>query len=345
MRMDELGARRWRIAHVGGLCALALGAMLFVVLHLLPPTSDISPVRRTISEYAHTDGKWLFDLAVLLIAAGSAATFAEIARRKLSGWITVALGALWTVSLLVIVTFTKTDWSVGPSLGGTIHRYASLIAFLSLPAAVLLAAHVVFPLSLAWRWLARGLGIFSLASFSTIGFAVIYMANGGPPWWEFLPLGLIERLVAGSAVAALAVLLVGSFGPQHPNDPGRVTSTRTTGVTRGSSPFDLERVLHRGWARRWLQGRCAVSVWLPAQATPTASAVSGRDGSANPVRSTAVSLSMRCFTGSMPSFHRFMCNWLVHDRPRRARTGHQHDVRFPRLSQRPADHIPVGSRP
>ncbi|MFB9728348.1 DUF998 domain-containing protein [Haloechinothrix salitolerans] len=209
MGTDGVGARRWRIAHVGGLCAFALGVALLLALHVLPPTSDISPIRRTISEYAHTDGKWLFDLAVLLIAVGSAATFAEIARRKLAGWVTVALGALWTSSLLVIVMFTKTDWSVGPSIGGTIHRYASLAAFLSLPAAVLLAAHVVFPVSLAWRWLARGLSIFSLTSFSTIGFAIIYMANGGPPWWEFLPLGLVERLVAGSAVAALVVLLVG----------------------------------------------------------------------------------------------------------------------------------------
>lgn len=209
MAMNDVDARRWRIAHVGGLCALALGLALFGVLHVVPPTSNISPIQDTISEYAHTGGKWLFDVAVLLIAAGSAVTFAEIARRTFVGRTAVALGALWTVSLIVIVLFTKTDWSVGPSIGGTIHRYASLTAFLSLPAAVLLAAHVVFPMSLAWRWLARGLSIVSLASFSTIGGAIIYMANGGPPWWEFLPLGLVERVVAGSAVAALAVLFLG----------------------------------------------------------------------------------------------------------------------------------------
>lgn len=116
---------------------------------------------------------------------------------------------MWTASLLVIVVFTKTDWSVGPSIGGTIHRYASLTAFLSLPAAVLVAANAVFPASVLWRWLAQGLSILSLAVFSTIGFAVVYMLAGGPPWWRFLPLGLVERLVAGSAVAALAVLLIG----------------------------------------------------------------------------------------------------------------------------------------
>ncbi len=155
--------RRWRATQLGALLALALGLMLFAFLHVLPPTSDISPITQTISEYAHTDAKWLFDLAVLLIAAGSVATFVDIARRRLSGRATVVLGALWTVSLLLIVMFTKTDWSVGPSIGGTIHHYASLTAFLSLPAAVFLAAHAVFPFSIVWRWLARGLTPISAA--------------------------------------------------------------------------------------------------------------------------------------------------------------------------------------
>ncbi|MPY98355.1 MAG: DUF998 domain-containing protein [Actinophytocola sp.] len=225
MRTGGFTARRWQAVQLGGLFALALGLMLFAFLHVLPPTSDISPITRTISEYAHTDAKWLFDLAVLLIAAGSVATFADIARRKLSGRSAVVLGALWTVSLLVIVMFTKTDWSVGTSIGGTIHHYASLTAFLSLPAAVFLAAHAVFPSSIVWRWLARGLSILSLAVFSTIGFAVVYMLTGGPPWWQSLPLGLIERLVAGSAVGALAVLLVGLARTETSMGPSRSRSS------------------------------------------------------------------------------------------------------------------------
>ncbi|SDD07986.1 DUF998 domain-containing protein [Actinokineospora iranica] len=201
--------RRGGLVPVLGLVGLLAGVALMLALHVLPPTSAINPVRRTISEYALGSSKWLFDLSVVLVAAGSALGFAELARRRAARPAALALGVVWTVSLLVVVVFTKTDWSVGPSLGGTIHRYASVAAFLSLPLAVLLLAGAVFPLSAGWRWTARGLGIASLVWFGTILIGVLNMVAGGPPWWYFVPLGLVERMVAGSAVAALAVVLVG----------------------------------------------------------------------------------------------------------------------------------------
>lgn len=198
-----------------GLVALIAGVGLLLALHVLPPTSQISPVRRTISEYALGPSKWAFDLAVLLVAAGSAMAFAELVRRGLVRLASAALllGAVWTASLLLVVAFTKTNWSVGPSVGGAIHRYASVAAFLSLPLAVLVAAGVVFPAARAWRWLARGLGAASLLWFGSILVGVVNMAAGGPPWWRFVPLGFVERMVAGFAVAALAVLVVGLLRP------------------------------------------------------------------------------------------------------------------------------------
>lgn len=203
----------WRGALVPllGLGALLTGVALMLALHVVPPTNRISPVRRTISEYALGPGKWVFDLSLVLIAVGSALAFAEIARRRLvrPGSAALLLGAVWTVSLLVIVVFTKTDWSVGPSIGGTIHRYASVAAFVSLPLAVVFAAGAVFPAAAGWRWAARGFGLLSLGWFGTIVVGVVNMAAGGPPWWRFVPLGLVERLVAGFAVAALAVLVLG----------------------------------------------------------------------------------------------------------------------------------------
>jgi Protein of unknown function (DUF998) len=198
-----------RAVPVFGLLVLVLGAGLLVVLHFVPPTNGISPVRRTISEYALGPNKWIFDASLVLVAAGSAVTFADLARRRISGWAAVLLGAVWTVSLLIIVAFVKTNWAVGPSLGGTIHRYASLAAFVSLPIAVLLAAGAVFPHSRAGRWLARGFGIMSLLWFGSILVGVVNMLAGGPAWWRFVPLGLVERVVAGCAVAALTVLVVG----------------------------------------------------------------------------------------------------------------------------------------
>jgi hypothetical protein len=200
-----------RAVTVASLGALVVGTALMLMLHVIPPTSEISPVRRTISQYALGSNKWIFDVAVLLIAAGSALAFAELVRRRYArplSW-PVVLGALWTLSLLVVVSFTKTDWTVGPSLGGVIHRYASVVGFVSLPFAVLLVARTVFPAAPGLRFAAR---VFSVASLSVLGVllvGVVRMAAGGGPWWQFVPLGLVERMMALSAVAAITVVVLG----------------------------------------------------------------------------------------------------------------------------------------
>lgn len=191
---------------------LVLGAVLMLALHVIPPTDEISPVRRTLSQYALTSNKWLFDVAVLLIALGSALGFVAIVRRSgvapYSG--AVVLGALWTVSLLVIVAFTKTNWANGPSMGGVIHRWASVVGFVSLPLAVIMVARRVFPDRPVWRLAARGFGWVSLAWFSVIIVGFVRMVAGiGGPWWQFVPLGLVERVMALSAVLALLTLSLG----------------------------------------------------------------------------------------------------------------------------------------
>lgn len=217
-----------------GLGSLVVGVVLMLALHVVPPTDRIDPVRRTLSEYALGPNKWIFDLAVLAVATGSAATFAELVRRKLVRPLSAAvlLGAVWTVSLLVIVAFTKVNWSTGPSLGGYLHRYASLAGFVSLPLAVIIAAGAAFPHAPGWRWAARGLGVLSLLAFGSIllGVANMVLADGGP-WWRFVPLGLVERLVAVCAVSAIAVVVLGVIlgtAPAH--------STTNQTPTAGSVP-------------------------------------------------------------------------------------------------------------
>lgn len=203
---------------------LLLGSALMLSLHVVPPTSEINPVRRTISEYALGPGKWLFDLAVLLVALGSALGFVAIVRhrrvRPYSG--PVVLGALWTISLLVIVVFTKTDWTVGPSVGGTIHRYASVVGFVSLPLAVLLLAHRVFPDRPVWRFAARGFAAVALGWFGVIVVGVVRMGMGYGPWWRFVPLGLVERAMALAAVAAILTLALGLVRATRPERRVRV---------------------------------------------------------------------------------------------------------------------------
>jgi hypothetical protein len=191
---------------------LTLGTVLMLALHVIPPTDEISPVRRTLSQYALTSNKWLFDVAVLLIALGSALGFAAIVRHRgvspYSGG--VLLGAVWTVSLLVIVVFTKTNWATGPSMGGVVHRWASVVGFVSLPLAVILVARKVFPDRPGWRLAARGFGWVSLAWFGVIVFGFLRMVAGlGGPWWQFVPLGLVERVMAMAAVLAVLTLALG----------------------------------------------------------------------------------------------------------------------------------------
>jgi hypothetical protein len=202
---------------------LTLGVLGVLALHVLPPTDQISPVRRTLSQYALSSNKWIFDLAVLLVAAGSGLAFLEIVRRRLVRPLsaTAVFGVLWTASLLAVVVFTKTNWSVGPSMGGVIHRYASVVGFLSLPLAVILVAGAVFPGTAGWRRLARGLGIVSLLWFGMIIIGVVNMLAGGGPWWQFVPLGLVERMMAATAVTAVAVVVVGLVRGANPRVAGR----------------------------------------------------------------------------------------------------------------------------
>src|SRR5437763_13386936 len=84
---------------LAGVLGLAAGAALILLLQFIPPTDEISPLRRTISEYALSVNKWLFDVAVVLVAGGSAVLFAvHILRRTLPAVSFATLcGVLWTV--------------------------------------------------------------------------------------------------------------------------------------------------------------------------------------------------------------------------------------------------------
>lgn len=199
---------------VCGLAATGVGAALLVLLHLLPQTDGISTVDDTISEYAFTSVKWLFSLSVVLVATGTGCVFAAlmVTRAVRAVSVTSVAASLWTVGMLLIVVFEKTDWAVGPSISGTIHRYASVVAFLALPLAVLAAARTLPALSRGWRLAARALALVSWLGFGVILVAVVRTAAGGPAWWQALPLGLVERGIAGSAVLAVAAIAAGLAG-------------------------------------------------------------------------------------------------------------------------------------
>jgi hypothetical protein len=194
---------RWpRATAYVGLSGVAAAVLLIGILHVIPPSSQVSPVRRTLSEYALLDDAWVFNLGVLALAFGSLAVIAALAGQKLIKLLSPAsaLITLWSLCLIAIVAFPKNNWAIGPSLGGMIHRYASVVAFVSLPIAAIVigrATRSVWPM-----WL----GAISLGWFAFILGAVMLQPLTGTRWWVAIPLGAVERGMLLTEVAAVASL-------------------------------------------------------------------------------------------------------------------------------------------
>lgn len=184
-----------------GLAGAAVAVVTIGALHLLA-AATVDPVRRTISEYAVGADGWLFDVGVLALAAGAAAVLVALVRtgrvRPLSP--ATVLYGIGVVGLVLVVAFEKTNWAVGPSLSGYIHRYSSLLVFVALPLAVLLLGR-----ALQARW-ATVLGAATLAWMAAILAGIPLGPMLGLPWWQVWPLGLMERGLALTMVAGVVAL-------------------------------------------------------------------------------------------------------------------------------------------
>lgn len=202
-----------RTSRVLGGVALALisaGVLMIAVLHLVGPTAEISVVRRTISEYQLTTSAWAFNLGVVLLAVGSLVVIVALVRDRVAGPGGVILLLGWVAGLLTLAMYEKHNWATGPSGTGQVHRLASLVAFLCLPLSMMVISargrRTGLPLA-ASRWVFV-LGAIGLAWFLPIVAAMLLRPATGLPWWQAIPLGLVERGLALSEVAALVVLTV-----------------------------------------------------------------------------------------------------------------------------------------
>ncbi|MFC4122287.1 DUF998 domain-containing protein [Nonomuraea zeae] len=184
------------------------GAGIAVIVGLeLTGLDEMNPLRRTISEHGLGPDGWIFGLGVGLLATGSAAIAVSLARRKLAGIVGTVTLMAWSVGLFMTAWFEKHDWSVGPSMSGSIHRVGSFVAFLSLPLAAVIIAR-------PWQHRERsratvvafGFGICSVLWVMGIGTAMLIGAGNGLPWYRVMPLGLVERGLAVTEVAALLAL-------------------------------------------------------------------------------------------------------------------------------------------
>ncbi len=221
------------LAGLGGACVAACLA-LFAYLHVAPASGGVDWERRTLSQYALLENGWAFDAAVLLLAAGSAAILLALVRggvfRARSG-AAVALG-LWVVGLVAVVVFEKHNWSAGPSISGDVHRAASLLAFLSLPVAAVLAGRSGWARSGLSRQPAFAVavllgGVVSALCFAPILWALISEPWTGVRWWQAIPLGTVERLLGLAEV--LTVVLLGWWAAARPAvaaEPARVPVDR-----------------------------------------------------------------------------------------------------------------------
>lgn len=207
--------RRSAVAALVGVAGLAVGAALVLLLAFIPPTNEISVTRRTISEYGLSDDKWLFNIAVLLVAAGSVLILGSLLREGRLPVASVVLGGLWVLGLLCIVAVPKANWAVttGFSVGGTVHRFASFVAFLCLPFAILRAARPAFPDADRRRFTVRLFAVLSLAWFGVILGAIAIGAVAHHRWWTLIPLGLVERGMALTELVALTLLAVPAAQP------------------------------------------------------------------------------------------------------------------------------------
>jgi hypothetical protein len=193
-----------------GLTALA-GALTAIVLigTLTLTVEQVDPVRRTISEYGVLDRyEPIFGAGVLAFVAAIVCTLGALARVRAATKATTAGLVLAALGLAAVVVFEKTNWAVGPSLGGYVHRYASLVAFVALPVAALAtrsrAARVLALLSLAW--------------FAVIAGAFLVHPNG---WWQVIPLGIVERGTACAEVLTVAALAIHAMHSRVPGENPR----------------------------------------------------------------------------------------------------------------------------
>jgi hypothetical protein len=182
-------------------CGSIMFAVVAVVVGQIVPDPYLDPMNVTVSEYAVSDRGGVTEVAMAVLGIGSLALLAGLrsAGAPVRG-MPERLLMVWSGALIVAAIIPTTPIGNDLDLAAQIHRYVSVAAFVSLPAAgALLVPRLTA--NADWKPVARVVEWVALAG----GFgllAITYVALPG----DRVMIGLVERLLLGAEVALLAVL-------------------------------------------------------------------------------------------------------------------------------------------
>ncbi|MBT2225977.1 DUF998 domain-containing protein [Nonomuraea sp. NEAU-A123] len=182
-------------------CGSIVFAVVGIVVGQLVPDPYLNPLNVTVSEYAVSDRGGVTEAAMMVLGLGSLILLKALkaAHAPVRG-LPERLLWVWSGALIVAAVIPTTPIGHDLTLTAQIHRYVSVAAFVSLPAA---AALLVPRLAAdeAWKPVARTVEWLALAGGLGV-LAITYVALPG----ERVMIGLVERVLLGAEVALLAVL-------------------------------------------------------------------------------------------------------------------------------------------
>lgn len=184
------GIQRSGLLALGG---IALAAVLAVVGHL-EVDDDLNPWSLTVSDFAVSDRGGVIDAAMVVLAAASVVLLAPLRRAGVHRPARILL-LTWSGGLLVTAAIPTNEPGTAMGTEAYLHRYASVVAFLVLPAAGWLLAGPLGGRTGGWL---RALALTSLV----LAGAMVWSAYPG----DRALIGLAERLLILTEVALLTVV-------------------------------------------------------------------------------------------------------------------------------------------
>ncbi|MDG4807855.1 DUF998 domain-containing protein [Micromonospora sp. WMMD1120] len=201
------GIRNTGVLALGG---IALAALLTVIGHL-EVNDDLNPWALTISDFAVSDRGGVIDAAMVVLALATVALLQGLRRtgppaESVPGRPAELLLGAWVGGLLLAAVVPTNEPGTAMTTAAYVHRYASVAAFLALPAAGWLLARRP-DLASAARTL-RALVLLSLA----LAAAMVWSAYPGGR----VLIGLAERLLILTEVGVLATVALLQTRPVTP---------------------------------------------------------------------------------------------------------------------------------